>query len=403
MTPIEADEFAALMASLGPFAGDRRVAVAVSGGADSTALALLLGKWGRPLALVVDHGMRPESAAEAALTLQRLAGLGIPARLLRAGLRPGPAAAERARQARHALLGQACREAGYADLLMAHHARDQAETAWLRRGAGSGPAGQAGMAAITFFDAVRLLRPLLQMLPGRLRATLAAAGVGWVEDPGNTDTATPRARLRAGPLAPMEAILQLTQEAARHGAARAAAEAGVAAELAGAVRLRPEGFAHAGAALTPAALSSLVWTLSGRQHPPPPAAVARFAFGLRPGTLHGVRIAPAGRMGPGWLLGREAAAMAPPAPADAGWDGRFRLLCPALPGTTMGALGDDAIRLRHRSPLPSFLLRTLPTLRNGGAVVAVPHLDHPDAAACRGVPILFCPARPAAPAPFIAA
>lgn len=391
------------MAPLGPFAGDRRVAVAVSGGADSTALALLLARWGKPLALVVDHGLRAEAGAEAALTLQRLAALGIPARLLQAGLRPGPAVAERARQARYALLAQACRGAGCADLLVAHHARDQAETVWLRRAAGSGPAGQAGMAAVTYLDAVRVLRPLLRVQPGRLRATLAAAGLGWVEDPGNADPATPRARLRAGPLAATDAVQRLVQDAARHGAARAAAEAEVAAELAGTARLHPEGFAHVGATLSAAALSSLIWTLSGSRHPPPPAAAARLAAGLRPGTLHGVRIAPAGRMGPGWLLGREAAAMAPPAPAADGWDGRFRLMAPAPPGTTLGALGNDAARLRGCSPLPSFLLRTLPTLRNGGAMVAVPHLDHPDAAACRGVPILFCPARPAAPAPFVAA
>ncbi len=403
------------MAPFQPFAGDRRVAVAVSGGADSTALALLLAGWGRPLALVVDHGLRAESAAEAALTLQRLASLGIPARLLQAGLRPGPAVAERARQARYALLTQACLETGHADLLVAHHARDQAETAWLRRAAGSGPAGQAGMAGVTYLRAVRILRPFLHIQPGRLRALLTAAGLGWVEDPGNADPATPRARLRAGPLAAADTVQHLVREAARHGVARAAAEAAVAAELSGAVSLFPEGFAHVGANvganLSPAALSSVVWMLSGSRHPPPLAAVAHLAAGLRPATLHGVRIVPAGRMGPGWLIGREAAAMALPAPAAEGWDGRFRLLAPAPPGTLapappgmmLGALGDDAARLRRLSSLPSFLLRTLPTLRNGGAIVAVPHLDYPDTAACRSVPILFCPARPAAPAPFIAA
>ncbi len=391
------------MAPFAPFAGDCRVAVAVSGGADSMALALLLAGWGRPLALVVDHGLRAESGAEAALTLRRLTDLGIPARLLQAGLHAGPAAAERARLARYALLTQACQAAGLVDLLVAHHARDQAETVWMRRAAGSGPAGQAGMATVTHLDAVRLLRPLLHVQPGRLRSTLAAAGLAWVEDPGNADPATPRARLRAGPLSAMDAVHRLAREAARQGVARAAAESRIAAELAGSACLHPEGFAHVGTTLSPAALSSLVWTLSGSRYPPPPAAVERMAAAWRPGTLHGVRIAPAGRLGPGWLLGREAAAMAPPAPAAEGWDGRFRLLAAAPPGTTLGALGDDAARLRHRSPLPSFLLRTLPTLRNGGAIVAVPHLDHPDAAACRGVPILFCPARPAAPAPFVAA
>ena len=73
----------------------------------------------------------------------------------------------------------------------------------------------------------------------------------------------------------------------------------------------------------------------------------------RAATLAGVRILPAGRLRPGaWLLVREAAAMAPPVPARAGvrWDGRFRLAAAPPPpeGAMLGALGDDAARLRGR-------------------------------------------------------
>ena len=70
------------MAPLAPFAESSRVAVAVSGGADSMALALLLACWGRPLALIVDHGLRVGSAAEAAQTAARLSEQGIAARVL---------------------------------------------------------------------------------------------------------------------------------------------------------------------------------------------------------------------------------------------------------------------------------------------------------------------------------
>jgi len=387
------------MAPLGPFDPERRVAAAVSGGADSMALALLLAGWGKPLALVVDHGLRPESAAEAAATLQRLGSLGIPARLLHAHLRHGPALAERARSARYALLAGACRDLGLADLVLGHHQRDQAETLLLRQASASGPAGLAGMAMAAYVDAARLLRPMLAVPPDRLRATLRHAGVGWVEDPSNANPATPRARLRAGPLLYPGAVVRLAGQAARHGAARSASEASAAASLA-AVEVRPEGYVHVRAPLPPAALSALIWTLSGAAYPPSTQAVARFDAGLHPATLHGVRIARAGRLGPGWLIGREAAAMEAPVPAPAQWDGRYRLAAPAPDGTTLGALGDDAARLRRLSPLPSFVLRTLPTLRKGGALLAVPHLCYPDAEACRSVPLLFCPARPAAPAPF---
>ena len=395
------------MAPLAPFAGDRRVAAAVSGGADSMALALLLGTWGRPLALVVDHGLRPELAAEADATLRRLATLGIPARLLRASLCPGPALAERARAERYRLLTAACRAAGRADLLLAHHLRDQAETLLLRRAGGSGAAGLAGMGAVSYLDAARLLRPLLHVPPARLRATLRAAGVGWVDDPSNTDPATPRAKLRTGVLADPDAAARVAREAAGHGQVRAASDAATAAELAASVSLFPEGYALVAAPLRAEALSALIWTLSGNAYPPPSAQVSRHAPTLHEGTLHGVRVARAGRGRPGWLLGREVAAVAGPVVAGQTWDGRFRL--GALPaagdtcGVTLGALGADAVRFRRRSPLPAWVLQTLPTLRRDGAVLDVPHLRHPADSAWRGVPVLFCPARPLAPAAFVAA
>ncbi len=401
------------MAPLGPFAGDRRIAVAVSGGADSMALALLLRAWGRPFALVVDHGLRPASAAEAGMTLRRLNAMGIPATLLQADLRHGPALAERARAGRYALLGAACRDAGLVDLALGHHLRDQAETVMLRRAAGSGAAGLSGMSAVAHMDAVRLLRPLLGVLPARLRATLAAAGVRWVEDPTNTDPATPRARLRAGPLADPAAASPLGAEAAASGAARAVAEGEAAAELAASVAVHPEGIAHIRAPMGPQAVSALVWTLSGAAYPPPPAAALRLSGRLQAepgwaGTLHGVRVMPAGRFGPGWLMGREAAAMQEAVPASRRWDGRFQVAPPFAPAdagdrVTLGALGPDAARLRHWSVLPSALLRTLPTLRRNGAIVAVPHLSYPDAAACCSAAVVFRPARPVAPAAFFAA
>src|SRR3954470_2678560 len=83
--PLTADELAALMGPLGPFERAPALAVAVSGGADSLALAILAAAWaerrgGRVLALTVDHGLRPESAAEAGQTAAWLAARGITSR-----------------------------------------------------------------------------------------------------------------------------------------------------------------------------------------------------------------------------------------------------------------------------------------------------------------------------------
>jgi len=397
--PVSAAEFEALMRPLGPFAPARRVAVAVSGGADSMALALLAAGWGRAEALVVDHGLRPASGAEAALTAERLERLGMPARVIAlAGFQRGPALHARARAARYAALLKGCAETGVADLLLGHHCADQAETAAMRAERGSGASGLAGMAAVTTLAAARLLRPLLRVAPARLRATLVAAGIGWVEDPGNQDPATRRAALRAGP--PLDA-----EPAWRHGATRAAAESALAETLGRGAAIHPEGYATVeGGALSEKVLSALAWTLSGQRYPPSPDAVARAVAARRPASLHGVVLR---RWRDRWLIAREPAAAARPVDALPGavWDRRFRLLPGAatLPGAFLGALGEDSGRLRSLSPLPSVVLRALPAVRRDDALFAVPHLSYPSSERCGQVAVAFCPGHPAAGAPFVPA
>ncbi|MBC7799183.1 MAG: tRNA lysidine(34) synthetase TilS [Gemmatimonadaceae bacterium] len=362
------------------------------------ALALLLSRWGLPTALIVDHGLRDGSAAEAALTARRLMDRGVDARVLpRLILRTGAGLAARARTARYAALAAACKALGLVDLFVAHHRQDQAETLLLRRAAGSGSAGLAGMAVVSPGDDIRLLRPLLTIPPDRLRATLTAAGLAWVDDPSNVDPATPRARLRADfAQGDVERLARLAHDG---GTDRGLAEQGAAARLAETVTVLPSGVAWvASPSLSAPELSALIWTVSGRTYPPRTASVRQLTQ-LRSATLHGAAIV-MGRGG--WWIGREAAAMGRPVPATLPWDGRFCLAGDA-PGCTIGALGDDAARLRRWSDLPSMLVRTLPALRRDRALFAVPHLHYPDIQTCRAVPIVFRPARPVAPAPFTVA
>jgi tRNA(Ile)-lysidine synthase len=404
--------FAAAMARLGPFEPAPLLAVAVSGGADSLALAVLADAWARArdgavIALVVDHGLRAAAADEARATERLLTERGITVRALRlTGLGPGPALAERARIARYATLTAACEAVGALHLLVGHHRADQAETVALRVLRGSFPAGLAGMAGLVELPTTRLLRPLLGVPPGALRALLRAKGIDWIEDPSNRDTHATRVRLRllAGDR-DGDGAARITHAAALAGAARQAAETQAADALGRTASIRPEGFAVvANRAMPPAALGALIQAIGGAPYPPAPDAVAALAARPAPATLGGVRLLPAGRLGPGLLLVREAAAMAPPVAARPGavWDGRYRLARDTAPpaGVTLGALGADAARLRDHSPLPAAVLRTLPALRSGAAVLAVPHLRYPDAAVCARMRVLFAPPHPAASAPF---
>ena len=373
----------------------------VSGGPDSLALAALLATWTAtpPVAIVVDHGLRAASAAEARVTVSRLAGLGCdPVLLTLRDLRDGPALQARARDARHAALAEACRTRILLDLFLAHHGDDQAETRRLRRDRGSDEDGLDGMAAIAERRDVRIVRPLLGLGRSRLRATLAARAVGWFADPANEDPRFARARLRAR-------FPVCVPEGDADAAGRDARDAAATAFLARHVRFREEGVALLDAdAVPPRVLGALIRTVSGGFYPPGRDAVRAIASALRPATLGGVRIARApARLGARFTLAREGAAMAPPVAAAAGavWDGRFRLRDDAaVPrGAVLGALGDDAARARRLACWPAAVLRTLPVLRaTDGAILDGLFLDHGRE---DEIPVIFSPPVPVLPSFFM--
>jgi len=313
---LSAAEFAALMAPLGPFGPAPQIVVGVSGGPHSLALALLAGAWapGRVLAAICDHGLRAESAAEAAGVAAALGARGIGTRVIALRLASGPAVQERARTARMAALLGACAEAGAPWLLLGHHRSDQAETVLLRALAGSGPAGLAGMATVRAAAEALVLRPLLGIAPARLGATVAAAGLTPVRDPSNDDPRFERVRLRqalADPSGGDAAIRLLAEAAARLAARRVGFEAAVAARLAAGAALHEDGSARldlgalGGDEVAQAALGALVRVVGGKPYPPSRAAVARL-LARGEGTLGGAVLRRSG------LLRRETAAAAVP-------------------------------------------------------------------------------------------
>ncbi|MDO9707797.1 tRNA lysidine(34) synthetase TilS [Paracraurococcus lichenis] len=397
--------FAALMAPLGPFGPAPRLAAGVSGGPHSLALALLADRWvrargGSLLALIVDHGLRPESAAEAAGVAAMLAARGIAARILALGLPAGPRLQERARAARHAALLEACQAAGAPWLLLGHHRADQAETLLFRALRGSGEGGLAAMAVLRAEAAALVLRPLLGVPPARLEAVVADAGLAPVRDPSNRDPRFARIALRAAlddPAGTGLPVAALAEAASAFGLRRAQAEAALATRLAEAARLFPTGHAEIdpaalGAdAVAVAALGALLRAVGGGGFPPAAAAVAAL---LRrgAGTLAGAWLRPRGAR---WLLLREPSGLAPPVPAVAGarWDGRFRLLRAGAPGHDLGALGPEGAAFRHLAPgLPAAVLAALPAIRQHAVLAAVPLLGYPDGQRCAEFPLVFSPA-----------
>ena len=200
-SPISAQEAKRLFAD---WRGVPAIVLAVSGGPDSIALMWLAARWRRALArgprliaVTVDHGLRPEAAAEAREVKRLARSLDLPHRTLRwTGAKPRTGLPAAARQARYRLLAQAARVSGASHVLTAHTRDDQAETLLMRMLRGSGIAGLAAMARQTEREGVLLARPFLDVSKSQLIATLNKAKVGFADDPTNRDTSFTRPRLR---------------------------------------------------------------------------------------------------------------------------------------------------------------------------------------------------------------
>ena len=400
--PLADAELAALFK---PLAEAPRVAVAVSGGADSLALLDCIDRWrkapGRPdvVVLTVDHRLRPDSGGAAATVKAIAEARGIPARILvRDGPQPVSGIEAAARSARYRLLIDACRKEGVSHLAVAHHGDDVAETFLMRLKHGSGVFGLAAMRPVLSVGGVVLVRPFLGVSRARLRATTAAAGLTPIDDPMNRDPRFARTAARrllaTGDVDPA----LLSSLAARFADLADAIDARASAFIAASVAvdgfavawLDAERFTEAPEEVRARVLVRLLIAVGGADYPPRTDRLTALQSALLGTAGGGLKRTLADtvieRRGSRIAFYRESGRSDLPSvavgPGYAGvWDGRFAVTVGegAPAGLTLAALGESGRRevgatsrkLRDM-PAPAGALAALPAIRHGREIVAAP-------------------------------
>jgi tRNA(Ile)-lysidine synthase len=218
--------------------GSDTIVIALSGGGDSMALLRLahahflgLDAISRLVAVTVDHGLRPQSAAEAERAGYSCAQLGIRhVTRIWHGTKPSRSLLKAARDTRYALLADAARDMGARIVMTGHTLDDQIETVAMRRQRGKGR-GLAGIPPATLHDgSLWFARPLLESRRDDLRAYLSQIGQDWSDDPSNDDSRFERVRIRKAIAAGADA--PLPEEIARANGERIAASEIAAAAIA---------------------------------------------------------------------------------------------------------------------------------------------------------------------------
>lgn len=202
------------------------VAVAFSGGADSTALLhAAAARWPQQVhAIHVHHGLQEAAGAFEQHCRKACEELGVALHVVRVQARhaPGESPEDAARRARYqALAGQASAHGLHA-VLLGQHADDQVETLLLALSRGAGLPGLAAMPATFERHGMRFERPLLKLSGSDIRRWLAGRGIAFIDDPSNADTGFTRNRIRHQLLPALEQAFPQFREtfarSARHAA-----------------------------------------------------------------------------------------------------------------------------------------------------------------------------------------
>ena len=177
-------------------------AVAVSGGPDSMALAFLsslIKLKGKQNAyfLLVDHGIRKNSAKEALEVKKILKKNGINLQVLKNKKKISRNIQKNARDLRYELLIRFCKKNKIKTLLTAHHKDDQVETFLIRLSRGSGVEGLSSMSQSTNLKyGIKLIRPFLEFKKDELKYISKKVFKKTIKDPSNIDRKFLRTNIR---------------------------------------------------------------------------------------------------------------------------------------------------------------------------------------------------------------
>ncbi|WP_319824581.1 tRNA lysidine(34) synthetase TilS [Thalassovita sp.] len=365
--------------------------LAVSGGGDSIALLRLAVDWAkqsgtRLSAVTVDHGLRPEAAAEAAFVAGVCLRFGVSHQTLRWTDWDGAGnLQDRARDARYGLIADWARGQGIDAVALAHNGDDQAETFVMRLARSAGVDGLAAMSD-RVIGGVRFVRPLLGTTRTDLRSYLTGLGQQWVDDPSNDDPTYERVRVRQGlrNLVSLGIGVQELSAVAGHMAqAREAlnwAAHGFAQQhlrmLGPDVTIDRAAFGNLPVELRRRLLVHVLMWLTGSVYAPrrqPVLALIAAIEGNQPMTLHGCQVTL--RKGTIHFCREYAAVKAATADPGQVWDGRWRLTGPATEGVVIAPLGQSGLRALpawRNTGRPAAAVMADPAAWRDGALVAAP-------------------------------
>jgi tRNA(Ile)-lysidine synthase len=184
--------------------GATKIAVAVSGGADSMALTLMLQDFAASHslelhALHVDHNLRNESAKEAIIVQSRLTSHNINCHILTSETLIQEMQGnlmQNARMVRYDLMLQYCQANEISYLATAHHMEDVVETFLMRLGRGSGVDGLSSIKSFSQMQNINIIRPLLNISKIELKNYLLQRGIEWINDPTNQNPRFTRTKMR---------------------------------------------------------------------------------------------------------------------------------------------------------------------------------------------------------------